>query len=104
MKFIPFAINAIIFLIILICIRHKDDDEYVEYETLETEPEDRSDGRAHYKFYISGDFGNSYDLPDTPIYAKEIVREDTLMFITLMDGTHVVTDIKNLIIFELEKE
>ena len=103
MKFIPFAINAIIFLIIFIYSRHKD-DEYVEYETLETEPEDRSDGRPHYKFYISSDFGNSYDLPDTPIYAKEIMREGTLMFITLMDDTHVVTDIKNLIIFELEKE
>lgn len=103
MKFIPFAINAIIFLIILIYSRRKD-DEYVEYEALETEPEDRSDGRPHYKFYISGNFGNSYDLPDTPIFAKEIVRNGTLMFITLMDGTHVVTDIKNLIIFELEKE
>lgn len=102
MKFIPIAVAIIIALMIF--ANSRSDDEYVEYETLETEPEDRSDGRPHYKFYISGDFGNSYDLPDTPIYAKEIVREGTLMFITLMDGTHVVTDIKNLIIFELEKE
>ena len=103
MKFIPFAVAIIIALMIFANSR-SEDEEYVEYETLETEPEDHSDGRPHYKFYISGDFGNSYDLPDTPILAKEIVRDGTLMFITLMDGTHVVTDIKNLIIFELEKE
>lgn len=103
MKLIPIAVAIIIALMIFANSR-SEDDEYTEYETLETEPEDRSDGRAHYKFYISDDFGNSYDLPETPIYASEIVREGTLMFITLMDGTHVVTDIKNLIIFELGKE
>ena len=74
------------------------DEEYLEYEY------HKPDNKIRFKFYISSEFGSNFQVADTPYYATDIRRDGNALYITLADGTPLVTHLKNVLIFPIMED
>lgn len=95
---LPYAIGLLVMYLIFVKggdpYNNDEDEEYVEYESLPQKSE-------YYKIYVSSEF-QATPLSNRPRYSKDIFKDGSTVYITLLDGTRIVTDLKNVLIFSVD--